>query len=84
MPEETRPHPTKYECQFIPSLDTCPHAQYHNHSTNSYILTGVLPEIFESRGGFFKLGHSDKHFVKHSRKKGPAWKNFEVSSHIYS
>ena len=46
--------------------------------------TGAQPEIFQGRGRFVKLGHSDKHFVKNSRKKGPAVKIFEVSSHRYS
>ena len=35
-------------------------------------------EIFQSRGGFVELGHFDKDFVKYSRKKGSARKNFEV------
>ena len=35
-------------------------------------------------GGSVKLGHSDKHFVEYSRKKGPAEKNFEVFSLRYS
>ena len=41
-------------------------------------------KIFQSRGGFVKLGYSDKHFVKNSRKKGPTGKNFEVFSLRYS
>ena len=36
--------------------------------------TGAQPEIFQGRGGFVKLGHFDKHFVKNSRKKDPAGK----------
>ena len=36
------------------------------------------------RGLFVKLGHSDKYFVKNSRKKVPAGKNFEVSSTRHS
>ena len=31
----------------------------------------AMDEIFQGRGGFVKLGHSDKHFVKNFRKKGP-------------
>ena len=38
------------------------------------LLTGAQPEIFQGRGGLVKLGHFDKHFVKNSRKKGPAGK----------
>ena len=36
--------------------------------------TGARPEIFQGRGGFVKLGHFNKHFVKNSRKKEPAGK----------
>ena len=31
-----------------------------------------------------ELGHSDKHFIKNSREKGPAGRNFEVFSLTYS
>ena len=41
---------------------------------------GAQPEIFQGRGGFVELGHFDKHFVKHTRKKDPAGKNFGVFS----
>ena len=34
-------------------------------------LTGAQPEIFQGRGGFVKFGHSEKDFVKNSRKKKP-------------
>ena len=47
-------------------------------------VPGVQPEIFQSRGGFMKLGHFDKHFVKNPRKKGPAGGNFGVFSPRYS
>ena len=30
---------------------------------------GAQPEIFQGRGGFVKLEHFDKHFIKKSRKK---------------
>ena len=36
--------------------------------------TGGQPEIFQGRGGFVKLGHSDKHFIRKSRKKAPQGK----------
>ena len=36
--------------------------------------SGAQPEIFQGRGSFAKLGHFDKHFVKNSRKIGPAGK----------
>ena len=32
-------------------------------------IAGAQPEIFQGRGGFVKLGHFDKHFVKNSRKR---------------
>ena len=48
------------------------------------ILAGAQPEIFQGRGCFVKLGHFDKHFIKKSRKKGPAGKTFGVASLRYS
>ena len=39
---------------------------------------GAQPEIFQGRGGFVKLGHFNKHFVKNTRKKGAAGKIFGV------
>ena len=46
---------------------------------------GAQPEIFQGREGFVELGHSDKHFVKRSKKKkGPAGKNSEALSLRYS
>ena len=39
---------------------------------------GTQPEIFQGRGGFVKLGHFDKHFIKKSRKKTPQGKILEV------
>ena len=38
---------------------------------------GAQPEIFQSRWGFVKLGHFDKHFIKKSRKKAPRGKILE-------
>ena len=32
---------------------------------------GAQPEIFQGREDFVELGHFDKHFVKHTRKKAP-------------
>ena len=49
-----------------------------------FLPTGAQPEISQGRGGFMKLGHSDKHFVKNSRKKGPVGKNVEVFFLWYS
>ena len=39
--------------------------------------TGTPQEIFHGRGGFMKLGHFDKHFIKKSRKKAPQGKVLE-------
>ena len=40
-------------------------------------FAGAQPEIFLGRGGFVKLGHFDKHFLKKSRKKAPQRKILE-------
>ena len=32
-------------------------------------IASAQPEIFQGKGGFVKLGHFDKHFIKKSRKK---------------
>ena len=48
------------------------------HKPDIIILhSGAQPEIFQDRGGFVKLGHSDKHFIKKSRKKNPQGNIFE-------
>ena len=39
---------------------------------------GVQSEIFQGRVGFVELAHFSKHFVKNTRKKGPAGKNLEL------
>ena len=44
------------------------------------VHSGAQPEIFQGRGGFVKLGHFDKHFVKNSRKIDPAEKVSEFFS----
>ena len=33
------------------------------------VKPGTQPDIFQGRGGFMKLGHFDKYFMKKSRKK---------------
>ena len=40
-------------------------------------MTGAQPEIFQGRGGFVKLGHFDKLFVK-NQKKAPQGKILEL------
>ena len=44
------------------------------------IKAGAQPEIFQGRGGFAKLGHLNKHFIKKSRKKTPQGKMLEFFS----
>ena len=39
--------------------------------------TGAQPDIFHGRGGFVKLEHFDKHFIKKSRKTAPQGKILE-------
>ena len=39
--------------------------------------SGAQPEIYQGRGGFVKLGHFDKNFIKKSRKKAPQEKTLE-------
>ena len=46
--------------------------------------SGAQPEIFQGKGGLVGLGHFYKHFVKNTRKKGPAVINLEVFSPRYS
>ena len=54
---------------------------FHDFMSHNFDRTnhapGAQPEIFQGRGGFVKLRHFDKHFVKNSRKKGPAGKILE-------
>ena len=42
-------------------------------------ITGAQPEISQGRGGFVKLEHFDKHFIKKSRKTAPQGKILEFS-----
>ena len=46
--------------------------------------SGAQPEVFQGKGGLVGLGHFYKHFVKNTRKKGPAVINLEVFSPRYS
>ena len=41
-------------------------------------------KMFQGGEGFVEVGHSDKHFVKNSRKKRPVGKRIEVFSLRYS
>ena len=43
-------------------------------------MAGAQPEIFQSRVGFVKLGHFDKHFIKRSRNTVPHGKILEFFS----
>ena len=44
------------------------------------MFTGAQSEIFRDRGGFVKLRHFDKHFIRKSRKKEPQGKILEFFS----
>ena len=44
----------------------------HHHQSPS----GAQPEIFQGRGSFMKLGHSDKHFVSKIPEKRARRENF--------
>ena len=39
--------------------------------------TDAQPEIFQGRGGFAELKHSDKNFAKNTRQKELAWNILE-------
>ena len=41
-----------------------------------YYQTGAQPEIFQGRGGLVEFGHFNKYFVKNTRKKSLARKDF--------
>ena len=68
------------------------HKKQHNYgeqlsskgNITSRTRSGAQPEIFQGSGGFAKLGHFDKYFVKNSRKKEPRMENFGVFSPRYS
>ena len=53
------------------------------HIKTLILKTGALSEIFQSRGGFIKLWHFDKHFVR-NKEKGPVGKNVGVFYPRYS
>ena len=50
------------------------------NNRNSNIISGAQPDIFQGKAGFVKLGHSNKEFVKNSRKKSPAGKIARIDS----
>ena len=45
---------------------------------NTLCIPGAQLEIFWARGGFVKLGHFKKYFVKNSRKKTSQGKISEI------
>ena len=47
------------------------------------VLTRSGPESFQDRGGFVKLWHFDKLFIKKHKKKAPAGKHFGAFSPSY-
>ena len=46
-------------------------------SSGKYSCPRRATRNFQGRGGFVKLGHFDKHFIKKSRKKAPQGKILE-------
>ena len=54
--------------------------QIKNKITLRKMTSGVQPEIFHGKGGFVKLRHSDKYFVKNSRKNALLGKCFLLDS----
>ena len=50
------------------------------NNRNSNIISGAQPDIFQGKAGFVKLAHSNKEFVKNSRKKSPAGKIARIDS----
>ena len=48
-----------------------------SYQWEQYPIPGAQPDIFQGRGGFLKLGHFDKHFIKKPRKKAPQGKILE-------
>ena len=49
-----------------------------------HIYAGAQPEIVQGRGGFLKLGHFNKHFLKKPKIKSPAAENFGAFCPRYS
>ena len=74
-----------YEQNYLALIANLNHSKHSNpliyfvkvrsdNTTEEKRITGAQPEIFQGRGGFVKLAHFDKHFVKNSIKKGPEGK----------
>ena len=68
--------------------DFCRYCQYSSSEQKSdclyHIYAGAQPEIVQGRGGFLKLGHFDKHFLKKPKIKSPAAENFGAFCPRYS
>ena len=41
-------------------------------------MAGTQPESFKGRGSFVEFGHFNQHFVKDTKKEGPAGKNVGI------
>ena len=54
--------------------------KYQKKKKKKSTRSGEQPEIFQGRGGFVKLGHFDKHFIKKSGKKSTQGKILEFFS----
>ena len=68
--------------------DLCRYCQYSSSEQKSdclyHIYAGAQSESVQGRGGFLKLRHFDKHFLKKSRMKGHAAKNMGAFCPRYS
>ena len=49
-----------------------------------YVYIGPKPQTFQGKGGLVELEHFDKHFIKNTRKRRPAWKHLGDFSSGYS
>ena len=48
--------------------NTVKHLRWGVLQKDKCLSAGAQPDIFQGREGFAELGHSDKHFVKNTRK----------------
>ena len=82
---------TQVTCSGIIPLDHQDFCRYCKYSSNEqesdclyHIYAGAQPEIVQGRGGFLKLEHFDKYFLKKSRIKSPTAENFGAFCPRYS
>ena len=56
---------------------------FQNLEWRKCITSGAQPDLSQGTGGLVGLGHFYKHFLKNTRKKGPAGKNVGIFSPRY-